>query len=198
MAFMAAAAPIISGVAGIAGAGVGALGAATQGEAQAAEARYQSQIARNDQIIAEQNAGYATQAGETATYDVGLRERAAAGRITSGIAANNIDVNTGSAARVRATQTEMGQLAEERTMASANLTAYGYRTQATSFGAQAQLEKAEAPLDVAGGFLGATGAVLAGASNIPFKWSAMQNTPVGGGALTPMSTVPNYSGSGAY
>ena len=167
MAFFAAAAPIIGAV----GAGVSAIGAIGQGEAHAAEARYQSQVAANNRVIAEQNAQYATQAGEETTFQTGLRERDKAAKITTGIAANNLDVNTGSARDVRTSQAEIGQLAEETTKNNAALTAYGYRTQATNYQAESQLLKAEAPQDVAGGFLGGAGTLLSGASTAGFRWN---------------------------
>jgi hypothetical protein len=171
MAWLAAAAPIIGAV----GAGISAIGAVRQGEAQSAEANYQAQVAQNNQVIAQQNAAYATSAGERQTYDVGLQQRARAGSIRAGIAANNLDVNTGSAAEVRASQAQMGQVAEETTKANAALTAYGYRTQGTSFGAEAQLKRAEAPQDVTAGFLSGGGLLLSGASNAGFKWNALSS-----------------------
>ena len=42
-----------------------------------------------------------------------------------------------------------------------------------SFGAEAQLQRAQPPLDVAGGFLKAGGTLLAGASNVGGKWVAI-------------------------
>ena len=59
MAFMAAAAPI----AGLVGAGVSATGTIEGGEATSNAAAYQAQVAKNNAIIAEQNATYASNAG---------------------------------------------------------------------------------------------------------------------------------------
>ena len=167
MAFLAAAAPILGAV----GAGVSAIGQISQGESAVAEARYRSQIAANNRVIEEQNAQYATRAGEEATFQTGLRERDKAAKITTGIAANNLDVNTGSARDVRASQAEIGQQAEETTKNNAELTAYGYRTQATNYQAESKLLRAEAPQDVAGGFLGGAGVLLSGASTAGFRWN---------------------------
>ncbi len=169
--------PAISAGLGTAGAAIGAFGQIRSGEANAAEASYRAQVAANNAISARQNAAYATQAGETQTYDIGLREKARAASVRTAFAANNIDVNSGSAARVQASQAELGQMAEERTMANAALQAYGYRTQATSFEAQERLAKAEAPQDRTAGFLGGAGTLLAGASEIGFKWNPLVNNP---------------------
>lgn len=191
MGFLAAAAPILGAV----GAGVSAIGSIAGGESQAAEARYQAQVAQNNQLIAEQNANYATAAGQQQVYNVGLQQRAKAGEITTGAAASGLDVNTGSPAQLRVSQAELGEQAEETTAQNAALTAYGYRTQATSYGAQAQLLQAEAPMDVAGGFLGATGGLLSAAGNIPFKWWALQNPTNPQGAAAAL-TAPGSSNVG--
>lgn len=159
--------PVAGGVLGLAGAGISAIGAISQGESQAAEARYQAQVARNNQTIAQQNANYALAAGSEATYQTGLQQRARAGAITTGLAASGLDVNTGSAAAVRQSQAEFGQQAEETTAQNAALTAYGYRTAATSFGAEAGLRQAEAPKDITAGFLTAAGGLLGSAG----KWA---------------------------
>jgi hypothetical protein len=167
--------PEVAAGASILGAGITAIGQVRQGEAQAAEARYQAQVARNNQVIAQQNANYALQAGEEATYQTGLRERAKAGQLTADLAAGGLDVNTGSAAELRTSQAELGQQAEETTKQGSELTAYGYRTQATSYGAQAQLLQAEAPMDITAGYLGAGGTLLSNVGNLGIKWNALAN-----------------------
>ena len=185
VAFLAEAAPVLGAV----GAGIGAIGAVQSGMANASAARYQAQVARNNQIVANQNASYAAAAGNVQTANVGLKERAQAGELTADLAAHGLDVNTGSAARVRASQREIGLQNEEQTAANAALSAYGYRTQATSFGAQAQLDQAQARQDVEAGFLSAGGTLLSGAGNLGFKWAGLQNTPAAGG-----STFGPYGG----
>lgn len=169
---------------GAAGAGISAIGAIGQGESQAAEAKYQSQVAANNARIAQQNANYALAAGETQATNVGLQERAKGGAITAGIAANNIDVNTGSAKQVRESQAEIGTEDVQQTLSNANLTAYGYRTQATSFQAESQLQAAEAPRDVLGGALTGLGTLASGASNLGFKWAGL-SSPTGLSAASP-------------
>jgi hypothetical protein len=171
--FWAAAAPILGAV----GAGVQAIGGIAGGQAQAAEANYKAQVAQNNAIIAQQNANYATAAGTTQTFNVGQQEREKAGKITTGLAASGLDVNTGSAARVRASQAEISQEAEEQTTANAALTAYGYRTQATGYQAESTLEKQAAKEAVPAAILGAGGTLLSNAGNIGFKFWGLQNNP---------------------
>jgi hypothetical protein len=183
---MAWAAPA-AGILGLVGAGIYTLGAVRQGYAQSAQANYEAQVAQNNQKIAYQNAAYASQAGGEATFEKGLQERAQAGSLTAGLAAHGVDVNTGSAADVRRSQAELGQLGEETTAQSAALNAYGYRTAATSFGAQSTLLRAEAPQDITAGYLSGAGTLLAGASNIGGKW---------GSYLSPTSAPSTNTGLG--
>lgn len=161
---------------GIAGAATSAIGAIGSGASNAAQANYEAQVAANNAVTAGQNANYATAAGSQQTYNTGLQQRANAGQITTGFAADNIDVSSGSAAKVRTSQAELGEQAEETTSSNAALTAYGYRTQATNFTAQSQLEKAAAPLDILGGVASAGGTLLSSAGNLG-KWAGFGATP---------------------
>jgi hypothetical protein len=172
LAFLAAAAPVLGAI----GAATSAIGAISQGMSSAAEARYGAAIASNNQIIANQKAAYTSAAGETTAYDVGLRARGKAGEQTAALAAEGLDVNTGSARDVRASQAGLNESEQVTTRADAALKAYGYRSAATSFGADAQLKRAEAPLDVGAGFLKAGGTLLSGASNLGFKWGGLGTT----------------------
>ena len=173
--------PTVAAVAGTAGAAISAAGAISGGLSSAAQARYQAQVAQNNQVIAAQNAEYALQAGGQQTYNVGLQERERAAKITTGFAANNIDVNTGSAAQVRASQAQIGEQAQEQTAANAALTAYGYRTQQTSFAAESALQKAAVPRDIAGGLLGGAGTLLSSASNISLKFGNLAQPDIAAG-----------------
>lgn len=159
----------------IGGAALSAVGQIGQGEASAAEAKYQSQVAANNALIAQRNAGYALQAGQVQTTNQGLRERAQAGQLTTELAANNLDVNTGSAKAARISQAETGQQNVNQVAQNAQLAAYGYRTQASSYTAESELEKAEAPLDVTGGYLTGLGTLSAGAANVGYRWANLAN-----------------------
>jgi hypothetical protein len=72
-------------------------GQAFQATASGEAAAYQAQVARNNAIIAGYNATEAEQAGETQAYVTSQTAAAQGGRIKAAQAANNIDVNTGSA-----------------------------------------------------------------------------------------------------
>lgn len=163
----------IAAAAGAIGSVGSAIGAISSGNAQAAQAAYQAQVDKNNQIIASQNAAYATQAGEAKAYDQGLKERAQQGALAAALAANGIDINSGSAEDVRQTQRQTGLLETERVRQNAALTAYGYRTQSSNFGAQAGLDAAQSKFSSEAGWLKGVGGLLSSASVLPSKFDWM-------------------------
>lgn len=170
----------------------GAIGAGQQASAQAANAQYQAAVARNNQLIAERNAGAAIQAGEAQATDVSLRGAAQLGRIRAGQAANNIDVNTGSAVDVQAAQRGMTALDTSRVMNRAQREAYGYRAQASNYGAQAQLEQAQAGQAQAAGRLGIMSSLVSGAGELSnrFLWMQQNAGPASGLSSSDLFTLP--------
>jgi hypothetical protein len=156
-------------VLGLIGAGVSAFGAIEGGIAQRNSLNYQSQIAKNNAITAGQNSVYAEHAGETQAAQTSLKSAAQQAKIKGSLAANGVDVNSGSAVDVQESAREAGKQDTETTMANANLAAYGYRTQAASFDAQSALDKSAADNAVPGAILGATGGLLSNASAIGMK-----------------------------
>ena len=103
----------VAGIAGLGGAAIGAIGTIEGGEATQNMAAYQAQVAKNNQIIANQNAQYANEAGEAQAAATSLKGAAVGGKIKAGEAANNIDVNSGSAVNVQQSQREQAQLDTE-------------------------------------------------------------------------------------
>ena len=156
------AASTLATVAGIGGAAISGLGAISSGISQQHMASYQAQVAANNAITAQQNANYATAAGEQAATIQGLKERQTAGAVRAGLAASGMDVNTGSPEKVQQTQAETGVEDVETVRQRTALEAYGYRTQATGFTAQQGLEQAQASYAVPAGITTAAGDLLTG------------------------------------
>ena len=179
MAFIAAAAPLLGAI----GAGVSAVGAVVGGISQANNASYQAQVASNNAAIANNNAKMAMEAGNAQAQAKSLQGAAKGGEIKAAQAANGVDVNTGSNVDVQASQREASNLDTQTVEHNAALQAYGYRTQATSFQAQAGLDTAEADQAIPGAVIGASGGLLSNASSIGFKW--------GGGASSGSSSTPD-------
>lgn len=163
----------LAAVAGIAGAGVSALGTISGGEAQSANASYQAQVALNNQTIADQNANYAVEAGEVSASNQSLKNAAQFGRLKTSMAANGVDINSGSAVDVEKSARIEGDTAAATTLSNAELQAYGYRTQAANFGAEAGLETTEAGEATTGAEIGAAGGLLSSASGVASKWPSI-------------------------
>lgn len=177
--------PTIGAIAGIAGVGVSAFGAIEAGQAQANAANFNAQVAANNAKAAEQNADYAIKAGtEKATVE-SLKGAEVMGGIKASQAASGIDVNTGSAVDVQRSQREKDQLDTETTLNNAQLQAYGYRTNATNFTAQSELDKATAEQAPIGADIGAAGGLLGSASSLSFRW--------GGGSPGSGTTYPTIA-----
>ena len=182
----------VGAIAAVAGTVVSAVGAQQSAAAQKKAADYQAQVAANNATIANQNARYATQSGQAAATTQSLRNRAAIGALTASLAADNVDVNTGSAADVRTTQRELGQLDVETTVNNAALTAYGYKAQASGYTGQSALASAEASQAGTAGNIASAGDLLSGASSLGLKWAQLQNAGVfGGGGSTTATTADN-------
>lgn len=169
------AAPIMA-IAGIAGAGISAMGAEQAGQAQSADAAYQSQVAKNNAAIAQQNESWVSASGASKEAAEGMKTRAAVGQIKAAQGANNIDPNTGSAAAVSAGAAEMGDLDAMTIRSNTSREAYGYAVQSESDQAQSQLLAAESSQASEGGDISALGTFLNGASSVGSKWASLQNT----------------------
>jgi hypothetical protein len=194
---MGAAAAGLAGIAGIGGSIFGALGNLESGAANALSitaqgeaAAYQAQVARNNATIAGYNATEAEQAGGAQAEAVSLQGAQTGAKIKTAQAANNIDVNTGSAVKVQQSEREVSQLNTETVLNNANLSAYGYRNQARAFTEQAGLETLTAneagPAAEAaetGAALNAAGSILSGASSTGFKFVGGP-PPAGTGSTT--------------
>lgn len=152
MAFLGAAAPFL----GLAAGGAQAFGSFEEGQ-------YSSQVAENNATIERQNADYARQAGQEQAAITSMKGASQLAKVKTGIAANNVDVNSGSASQVIAGERMTNELNTETVLNNADLTAYGYTT-------QAQNEEAQAGQDEAGGILGAAGDLLSNASSVGLKW----------------------------
>lgn len=177
----------ISAVLGVASAVVGGVSALEQGAAQQNMLNYQAEVANNNAIIANQNAEHAIQAGQEQAAAKSRQVAAQVGAIKTAQAANNVDVNTGSAADVQASQRETGKLDTETILNNADLTAYGYRANAANFKAQAGLDQTAGSQAMIGGILKGTGSVIGSAQSLPLKWTTPEATASVG---EPLSLAP--------
>lgn len=145
---------------------VGAVGAGISAYSTIQQGNYSAQVAKNNAQIANQSATYSTEAGNQAGENQSLKNSAQMGELKASQAANNVNINSGSALGVQEGQAAAGQLDTQTTVHNALLQAYGYQTQAES-------DTAQAGQDSASGDIGAAGGLLSSASSLGFKWSGM-------------------------
>jgi hypothetical protein len=174
------------GTLGTIGAIASAGGGLFNGIAASQAASYQSTVARNNAQIANANATRAIAGGQQQAQNQSLQNAAAFGAIKTGLAASNIDVNTGSAVDLQASQRAKGQLDASTTLYNSMVQAYGYRTTAVSDTAEAQLDTATAQNAPIGAALASFGGL---AGNAKFtSW-------IGGTDASPFN-LPNVPGAG--
>jgi hypothetical protein len=174
------------GTLGAIGALASAGGALYGGIATSQAASYRSTVARNNAKIADANATRAIAAGQQQAQNVSRQNAAALGAIKASQAANGIDVNTGSALDLQASQRAKGQLDASTSLYNAQVEAYGYRTNAVSNEAESQLDQMTATNAPIGAAMGAFGSL---AGNARFtSW-------IGGTDASPFN-LPNVPGAG--
>lgn len=145
----------------LASAAIGATTAVVGGIEQGQAAHYQAEVARNNAQTAQQNAVYSASAGAAQTEQAGLKAASKQATLRAGLAANNVDVNTGSAADIQTSERQIGQLDTETVSNNAALQAYGYQTQSTSDQAQAKLDDKEGDYAPIAGVLKGAGMLAA-------------------------------------
>jgi hypothetical protein len=118
---------------------------------------YQSQVAKNNQEIAINNSITTLQQGQAAELQQGLATRGQVGAEKAAQASNGLDVNTGSAAAVRASTAALGTFAGATIRNNAARSALGLVNEADQFGAQSAY-------DSEAGGIGAAGALIGGAA----------------------------------
>jgi hypothetical protein len=172
----------IIAIAGVALAAVGTAatvaGAEQQASSQAAAAKFQAQVAANNDIMAKQMASQAVQSGEAKATTEEMKTRSVFGAIAAAQAANNIDVNTGSALDVRTGAAETGQLDALTIRSNAAREAYGFQVQGVSFSADAALLEAKSQQAITAGNIAAMGSLLGDASSTASKISLGLNSGV--------------------
>jgi len=173
-------APVIA-VAAVAAVAMSAYSAYSSASAQGQAANYQAQVAKNNATIANQNSQYAIAAGQEKAQQTSLAGAARLGQIKAAIGANNVDVNSGSAANVEESSRDVSQLNTETEMNNALLQSYGYQVAGTGYAAQAGLENLTASQTGVAEAGGVSGSLLSGAKAIPTSWLSGGGSPANPG-----------------
>jgi len=108
---------------------------------------YQAAVARNNKLIAEQNANYERDVGEVTAQQLGMKQAWERGQMIAQQGASGLAVSGASAERVRAGMIDVGYHEQAITRANAAHVAYGYEVQATQFEAEAAIHSSTAEMD---------------------------------------------------
>lgn len=147
-------------------AGAGAVGNLVEGFAGGQAADFQAQIARNNAEIARYNAQSATEVGNAQAFNSMLKTRAQVGYTKAAQAASGIDVNSGSAVDVQASERMLGMLDALTIRSNAARAAYGYQAEAGNKMAEAKMFKKRGKMSRITGIMNASGTILEGASSV--------------------------------
>lgn len=153
-----------------ASAGVGALGALQSGEANRRKFEYQAGIAAINRETALKNAAYALRTGEAQALRTGMGQRFRMGNIITKQAASGIDLNSGSAAEVRAGQGLVDRMDQTTIRENAARRAFGHMVEAESASQSGVLASRAAEDATQAGRMGAVQSLLSGATSVSSKW----------------------------
>lgn len=151
--------PAVAAIASVAGTALGTI-------SQVNAANYRAKVAQNNAKAANQNAVYSAKASSARVEQEGLKTAQRLSGVEAGIAANNIDTGTGSAADVQQSQHALGMNDTATVANEGALKVYGYETEASGFQAQAKADKAEVLPDILGGVFKAVGQVASHAGDL--------------------------------
>ena len=179
------------GWATVAMAGVQALGSIINGAAASKTANYNAKIAENNAKIATQNADWAGAEGDQKAGIAGLQSKDKQGAIKTAQAANNVDVNSGSALAVQQSERQAGQLNIANIRSNAARQAFGYETQSAGYTAQAAMDRAQGRNAKTAGYIGGITNLVKGAGAYAMYSGGGDGLSVTQHADNPVST-PGY------
>lgn len=162
--------------------GMGVIGQISQQQAQqqaasanAAQAIYQSQVARQNQDLMARQSADALQRGQMAEENRRRLMQQQLGQQTARLAAHGTDLE-GSPLDILGDTRATGELDALTIRANAAREAYGYQVQGLGYSNQSILESTRAANSVyTPNYLGAGGSLLAGASTLAERWKRFQN-----------------------
>ena len=173
----------VAGVAAsVVGAGVGAVGAISQANASSASASYNAEVAANNQVAANQSAQAALQEGQVAQQQKAYQEDVLVGQEKAGLAANGVDVGSGSAVDILSDTKAAGELDQLTILNNAARTSVGFTNQGINYGNQANINEAASQAALTGGDLAATSDVIKGAGAVASTWYNYTNNNSTGGS----------------
>ena len=160
-----------------AGTAASVIGQANRGQADAAQASYMAQVARNNQAAAERNATLARQQGAVQEDRQRLKTAQLLGSQRAALASQGGDVNTGSNLDILGDTARAGESDALAIRHNALTQALGYEQQAAGAGGQASLYSADAANTMANLPFGIGSSLLGGASSLADRWAQLVRYP---------------------
>jgi len=169
---------VASMVAAAASTAVGVASASASADAQEKASAYQAQVAKNNQQQANQAAVYAQQQGQV--MEDAKREQTAQtlGGERAAMAANGVDLDSGSALRLQGDTAKVGELDALTIKNNAARASYGYQVQGLGYADQANMDMSAASNAETAGTLNEFSSLVGGASSVGSKWVTYQNNGV--------------------
>ncbi len=186
----------IAAVASIGGTIMGAVGQLQAGDAAAKAANYNAAVARNNQIIAEQQAQDALKRGQIAEDEQRRKTAQIRGAQRASLAASGVALDQGAPLDILGDTAAFGELDALTIRNNADREAYGYRVQGMNFAAEAGLADARAGAARQAGMIGAAGTLLSGAGTVMDRWAQRNKGSKPGGGNSPSAYMAGYSGAG--
>src|SRR5262245_52585403 len=180
--------------AGVGAAGLGAYSNIMGGKAKAAQAQYQAGIADLNRRLALQDADYARAVGESQAQASGMKTRYVLGQQLTAQSGSNIDVGSGSAARVRSSTADIGRQDQTVIRANAAKRAFGHEVEAAQATGQGEVYKMTAKQAEEAGTIGAVGSILGGVSSVSDRWLQAKTKGIGSTPSIYSGGVPSLGG----
>ncbi len=155
--------------------------AKAEGQAGYNQAMYQAGVAQMNAQIAKQNADYARGVGEVEAQQRGFKTRAQIGSTRAIQGASGLDVNRGSAVRVRESIADVGAHDVEIVRNNAARKAYGHEVEAANATAQGRLYEASAINAKTSAKYKAYSSLISGATGAAGKFSSASQSGMFGG-----------------
>lgn len=151
-------------------------GAKYEGEAKANMYNYQAGVAEINKHIQLQNADWARNAGEVEASISGMKSRQQMGEIAAAQSGSGVDVNSGTAVRVRDSQHDVAAYDQSLIRNKAAKAAYGYEVEAFQQGEQAKIYRMGADYSRKSGEIKAKTSIIGGAASLLNQGSQFLNT----------------------
>lgn len=156
-----------------AGTAVSMLGSYQQSQGAKAAANYSAAVSANNAKVADWQARDAEDRADRNAQEVGRRQAALRGTQAAALAANGVDISTGSAGAILDQTDFYGTQDQKTAQENGSREAWALRTKRDNFNTDAQWSRARASAESP--WMAAGSSLLAGAGNVADKWAAKRS-----------------------